>query len=200
MGQSSQTESNGNAHEQLCNKCGKCCYKKIIVGRTVFITPFPCEFLDTHSNQCTIYERRHELNPYCLSIEEGLKVSAFPADCPYVEAQAPPSYKPAKESWDWEQEWDGFDDLADDLEVSKEMREKIRARGPLAVPMYTEAYERIRASESLKASALAENAPGMIWGNSAARVLDASAVEEASGDEMPSLAALARGALLRVPL
>jgi|GEM_PF-2413032 len=129
--------------ERLCNNCGKCCYKKIIVGRTVFITPFPCEYLDTQSNLCTIYERRHELNPFCLSIKDGFSVNAFPEDCPYVPEHAPPKYKAAREGWDWSTEWDDFDELADDLDVSAATREKLRARGPLAEPMYVQAYERI---------------------------------------------------------
>ncbi len=124
--------------EKLCNNCGKCCYQKIMVGRIVYITPFPCEFLNTDTNLCTIYDRRKELNPLCLSIEEGMKVSAFPSDCPYVPEHAPKRYKPAVEH-DWGQEWDDCDSLADDLEVSKEMREKIRARGPNARPMWEEA-------------------------------------------------------------
>src|SRR5579862_2560098 len=124
--------------EKLCNNCGKCCYKKIIIGRIVYITPFPCEFLNTATNLCTIYDRRKELNPLCLSVPEGMKVSAFPVDCPYVPEHAPKNYRPAVEH-DWSSEWDDFDSLADDLDVSPEMREKVRARGPHAPPMYVEA-------------------------------------------------------------
>ena len=124
--------------EKLCNNCGKCCYKKIRVGRIVYITPFPCEFLDTGANLCTIYDRRHELNPLCLDVYDGMTVNAFPSDCPYVPEHAPKNYKPAVEH-DWSKEWDGFDELADDLDVSPEMREKVRARGQHARPMYAEA-------------------------------------------------------------
>ncbi len=128
--------------ERICNNCGKCCYKKLIIGRTVYITPFPCEFLDTATNLCTIYERRHELNPQCLSVEQGLKVSAFPEDCPYVEQCAPPKYKPARENWNWAREWVDFDEIAEDLEVSPETREKVRSRGPNAEPMYIAVFKR----------------------------------------------------------
>lgn len=133
------------APESLCNGCAKCCYKKIIVGRTVYITPFPCEYLDTHSNLCTIYDRRHELNPECLSLEVGMKHSAFPADCPYVPEMAPKNYKPAREDYDWGAEWDDFDALADDLDVSAHTRAIVRQRGPAARPMHAEAFERIQA-------------------------------------------------------
>ncbi len=131
-------------HEALCTRCGKCCYKKVIIGRTVFITPFPCEFLDTDTNTCTVYDRRHELNPECLNMEDGIKHSAFPADCDYVPVLAPANYRPAQDKWDWDGEWDDFDGLADDLDVPKEVREKVRARGPHAPPMWVEANERIQ--------------------------------------------------------
>lgn len=124
--------------EKLCNNCGKCCYKKVLIGRTVYITPFPCEYLDTNTNLCTIYDRRQELNPLCLSVPDGMTVSAFPSDCPYVPIHAPKNYKPAVEH-DWSGEWHDFDNLADDLDVSPAMREKVRARGPHAKPMYAEA-------------------------------------------------------------
>ncbi|HYG73505.1 MAG TPA: hypothetical protein VEK08_00630 [Planctomycetota bacterium] len=174
--------------EQLCNNCGKCCYKKIIVGRTVFITPFPCEFLDTKTNLCTIYDRRHELNPLCLSIADGMKVSAFPEDCPYVEKQAPRNYRPARDNWDWKNEWSGFDDLADDLDVSAETREKVRARGPDAPPMYVEAYARIQAQRE------AAGTSGMIWGKAPAAVVNmAHGGEESAAGQTPRLAELAKG-------
>lgn len=127
--------------ETLCTRCGKCCYKKIIVGRIVVITPFPCEYLDTSTNLCTIYDRRHELNPHCLSVPDGLRVSAFPADCPYVPVLAPANYRPASETWSWDGEWENFDELAGDLEVSPDTRAKVRARGRLAPPMYAEVNE-----------------------------------------------------------
>jgi len=106
--------------ESLCTHCGKCCYKKIVVGRAVFITPFPCEFLDTATNLCTVYPRRHEANPECLDLAEGLRHSAFPADCPYVPVMAPPGYVPAIDTWRWDGEWSDFDHLADQLDVSDE--------------------------------------------------------------------------------
>ena len=136
-------------HESLCNHCGKCCYQKIIVGRSVYLTPFPCEYLDTNANMCTIYDRRHELNPECLSIETGLKHSAFPQDCGYVVYRAPKKYKPAREDFDWAAEWKDFDEIADDLEVPTQIRGLIRERGPDARPLYDEAFERIQAMPSL---------------------------------------------------
>jgi Fe-S-cluster containining protein len=151
--------------EKLCNNCGKCCYKKIIIGRTVYITPFPCEYLDTATNLCSIYDRRHELNPNCLSVREGLKVSAFPEDCPYVPELAPKNYRPAREEWSWVDEWKTFDDLADDLSVSPETRQIVRARGPDAPPMYVEVNERVareraRQSAPVQPPLIQDGAPG----------------------------------------
>ena len=143
-------------HEALCNRCGKCCYKKIIVGRMVLITPFPCEFLDTHTNACTVYENRHEKNPHCLNMAEGFKHRAFPADCTYLPSQAPPGYRPAVDTWSWKGEWDEFDELAELLEVSPRVREEIRARGPLARPMWEEAFERLQNAHP------AEQAPSLV--------------------------------------
>lgn len=118
--------------ESLCRRCAKCCYQKIFVGRTVVITPFPCRFLDTGKRICTVYAERKRRNPRCLGVLAGLKVSAFPADCPYVKAFAPEGYRPAVDSWSWAGQWRDFDDLADDLEVPAHIREAVRALGPEA--------------------------------------------------------------------
>ena len=183
--QTASSETAGVAHEGLCNNCGKCCYKKIIVGRAVFITPFPCEFLDTNTNLCTIYDKRHELNPHCLSVEEGMKVSAFPEDCPYVPELAPKNYSPAKDGWDWDREdWTDFDDLADDLDVPVDVREKVRARGPNSQPMYVEAYQRIQQQRE---------AQFKLWGAGPMNLIQLAHVPAANPDTIPSLAELARG-------
>jgi hypothetical protein len=121
-------------HEQLCTRCGKCCYQKIILGTTVVITPFPCQYYDEAAHGCRIYARRKEINPSCLSVPEGLRVSAFPADCAYVARLAPPGYRPAVDEWNWQGQWQDFDELADDLKVPEAIREMVRARGPDAPP------------------------------------------------------------------
>ena len=64
----------------------------------VFYTPYYCPYLDTETRLCTIYDRRHELNPHCLSVEEGIEIGVFPADCPYVADI--PDYTPPVEEWD----------------------------------------------------------------------------------------------------
>ena len=72
------------ADPNLCEKCGRCCYSKLIIDGEVVYTPFPCPHLDEDSRLCTIYQRRHELNPQCLSVEVGIRLGVLPADCPYV--------------------------------------------------------------------------------------------------------------------
>ena len=59
--------------------------------------PFPCPYLDEDTRLCTVYERRHEVNPDCLTLEEGIRIGVFPADCPYVAGIE--SYKPPREKW-----------------------------------------------------------------------------------------------------
>ena len=173
------------ADDTLCRRCGKCCYKKIAVGRgVVYITPFPCDFLDIHTNLCTIYPSRFDLNPLCLSVKDGMQVNAFPADCPYVPGYAPPGYQPARDEWDWGSEWSNFDDLADDLDVSEQTRAWVRARGPLAPPMYAEVNARRQRQAGSTAQPSGNSAGGKsLWNDAASR----------AGAACPSLAVLARG-------
>jgi len=72
------------ADPTLCEKCGRCCYAKLIIDGEVVYTPFPCPHLDEETRLCTVYERRHEVNPDCLTVEMGIELGVFPADCPYV--------------------------------------------------------------------------------------------------------------------
>lgn len=72
------------ADPTLCEKCGRCCYAKLIIDGDVVYTPFPCPYLDEDTRLCNVYERRHELAPQCLTIEMGIRLGVFPADCPYV--------------------------------------------------------------------------------------------------------------------
>jgi len=79
-------------HEARCRRCGRCCYEKHIIGDRVFLTRLPCRYLDTRTNLCTIYEKRHEICPGCLDVPTGIEFGVFPADCPYV--QDIPGYRP----------------------------------------------------------------------------------------------------------
>jgi len=70
--------------EKLCNRCGKCCYVKIRVGRINVFTNKHCEFLDEKTNLCSVYKDRFKMKPGCLTIEQAIALKALPNDCPYV--------------------------------------------------------------------------------------------------------------------
>ena len=70
--------------EDRCLKCGRCCYYKVVVDGRIVYTPYPCKHLDTATKLCTIYSDRHRINQDCLTVEEGIRLGVFPADCPYV--------------------------------------------------------------------------------------------------------------------
>jgi hypothetical protein len=70
--------------ENLCRRCGRCCSAKIIIQDEVVAIPVACRYLDPETRLCTVYERRFEVNPRCLTVEEGIRMRVFPADCPYV--------------------------------------------------------------------------------------------------------------------
>ena len=88
--------------ENLCRRCGRCCCAKLIIEDEVIYTPFPCPHLDEETRLCNVYENRFEINPECLSVEDGIKIGVFPADCPYVKDL--PGYKPPRE-WMTEEEF-----------------------------------------------------------------------------------------------
>jgi len=81
--------------EDLCRRCGRCCCHKLLLEDEVVYLPYPCAYLDEETHLCTIYEDRHRINPDCLTLEEGIKIGVFPADCPYVKDIA--GYKPPRE-------------------------------------------------------------------------------------------------------
>jgi len=74
----------GAAHEAKCRRCGRCCRDKYIIGDRMYYGESWCKHFDPETKLCRIYEQRHELNPQCLSVEKGIELGVFPADCPYV--------------------------------------------------------------------------------------------------------------------
>jgi len=73
--------------ENLCRKCGYCCFKKELTGR-VWITNInnPCEYLDIESNLCFIYEKRFKICKSCkkMTIFKALFADFLPGNCGYV--------------------------------------------------------------------------------------------------------------------
>lgn len=78
------TMTDATDREDLCRRCGRCCYAKVILDDEVYYTDIPCRHLDPGTHLCMIYEKRFEIEPDCLTVKEGIKRRVFPADCPYV--------------------------------------------------------------------------------------------------------------------
>ena len=93
-----------------------------------------------------------------------------------------------------------FDELADDLDVPDEVREKVRARGPEAPPMWVDAYERIKAQKAAGIAPAATPTPASPnakapptappAGSPKLNLLDGSRPAESKPGEMPKLSAL----------
>ena len=74
--------------EALCRKCGKCCYEKVdLGGGLIEYTDEPCVHLDLETKLCKVYEKRHEVEPDCISLTEEMVriLNWLPPDCAYVE-------------------------------------------------------------------------------------------------------------------
>jgi len=85
--------------ENLCKRCGRCCYEKIDFEGEIYYTETPCEFLDLTSNLCTVYAQRHEMRPGCVPLSQKVfRAGILPSDCPYVSGIK--DYKGPKLSWD----------------------------------------------------------------------------------------------------
>ena len=73
--------------ESLCDGCGICCLEKIEDeerGRTL-LTAVSCEFLDTETCRCKVYDDRLRTNPECIRlVPENLEqVRGLPETCAY---------------------------------------------------------------------------------------------------------------------
>lgn len=72
--------------EDICQRCGRCCYEKIEFEGEVYYTDTPCEKLDPITRLCTVYENRHVARPGCTPLTpRNIRQGILPADCPYVE-------------------------------------------------------------------------------------------------------------------
>lgn len=75
-------------HEALCRRCGMSCHFAVPVnGLAVVIDELRCKFLgkaDDGRFQCTVYERRFEVAPWCHTAESALAAGFLAQDCPYA--------------------------------------------------------------------------------------------------------------------
>lgn len=72
--------------EELCLKCGRCCYIKQRVGR-FFIERERCKHLKSN-NECGCYSTRHSAylqgGNVCITAKESIERGLHPPYCPYV--------------------------------------------------------------------------------------------------------------------
>ncbi len=68
-----QTMDDDKYWENLCARCGLCCFEKIEDDSgTIFFTRTPCRYLDVVTRECRIYERRFAINPECVKLTPDL--------------------------------------------------------------------------------------------------------------------------------
>jgi len=73
------------AWEDICLRCGRCCYEKLDYEGEIYYTDVPCEFLDIDSRLCTVYPERHRDRPGCTPLTpDVIRRGILPGDCPYV--------------------------------------------------------------------------------------------------------------------
>ena len=73
--------------EAICQRCGQCCFNKIIEDDgTVYATPIPCRFFDIIDRTCKVYHKRFETGEECIKLTPELVRNAIwlPHDCAYV--------------------------------------------------------------------------------------------------------------------
>lgn len=76
--------------ENLCVDCpeeirGICCYYSTkIEGHSIYLLNHPCKHFNPDTRKCSIYEKRHEINPNCLTLKEMYVKGTLPKNCPYV--------------------------------------------------------------------------------------------------------------------
>lgn len=84
--------------EELCNRCGACCYEKRESGLFRLYTDYtsPCRFLDRKTKQCAVYEIRFTACDDCrkMTVFHALFAAYLPETCGYVRYyRRPRNYK-----------------------------------------------------------------------------------------------------------
>ncbi len=80
--------------EALCRQCGVSCHFAVPVnGLPVVIEDLHCRYLTVEEGAhalpryaCSVYERRHEVAPWCQPVQAAFEQSLLAQDCPYVVA------------------------------------------------------------------------------------------------------------------
>jgi uncharacterized cysteine cluster protein YcgN (CxxCxxCC family) len=83
----SASAKNSDAHEALCRRCGISCHFAVPVnGLAVVVDELHCRFLvrDGTRFNCSVYEDRFDLAPWCANMDEALENGLVAQDCPYT--------------------------------------------------------------------------------------------------------------------
>lgn len=84
------------AWEEICLRCGQCCYEKIEYRGQYYLTDIPCNYLDSKTKLCRVYSQRCQLKEGCVALNpEIVKMGVLPKGCAYV--QLVKDYKPPLE-------------------------------------------------------------------------------------------------------
>ncbi|MBT9556377.1 MAG: hypothetical protein IV100_10125 [Myxococcales bacterium] len=78
--------------EALCRQCGVSCHFAVPVnGLPVVIDDLHCRYLTTEPGEgalpryaCSVYERRHEVAPWCQPVQAAFEQGLLAQDCPYA--------------------------------------------------------------------------------------------------------------------
>lgn len=75
--------------EALCHRCGLCCYEREALsggGVRIDLTK-PCPYLDSRTQECTVYETRFRATAYCgkVTLFHALLGRRMPLTCGYVQ-------------------------------------------------------------------------------------------------------------------
>ena len=81
------TEMTSTEWESLCDKCGRCClhnFKDGKTGKFKFIA-VSCQFLDTSTCRCLVYEARKQIAPDCIELypDKIRQLNRLPYTCAY---------------------------------------------------------------------------------------------------------------------
>lgn len=78
---------NRSQWEDICDKCGLCCYERDVYddGEMAVDLSAPCEFLNTETNRCTIYDHRFDTCPECkkVTFRKAISKDKLPPSCAY---------------------------------------------------------------------------------------------------------------------
>ncbi len=74
--------------DDLCNRCGRCCYSRSVTARGEVIIHYecPCQYLDTEKKTCRVFDRRFKTYSSCQKVNlfRALFHRSLPTECAYA--------------------------------------------------------------------------------------------------------------------